>query len=237
MSPTAAAELTSRGADAEVTAYQLLHQPECDATRLAAFIREVGYRRIILSSDDAMEGYDEGGRRRYRLRAGLSADGVVQEYAVRGPDGVRFLQLGRPGEPAGTTPRRTRPSGGSSTSSGPRLACRRRPTGWYPAGVPRLEPLRDNARGGRRAHRCVHPVRAPTGTAREHVDRAAGPSRGQPGAAAGGRAGRRCAYRTAVGGLGSLRPTVARSCSGQHEGDPRPCWSEVAVRGGGGWGI
>ncbi len=95
MSPTAAAELTSRGAYAEVTAYQLLHQPECDATRLAAFIREVGYRRIILSSDDAMEGYDEGGRRRYRLRAGLSADGVVQEYAVRGPDGVRFLQLGK----------------------------------------------------------------------------------------------------------------------------------------------
>jgi len=45
--------------------------------------------------DDAMESYDEGGRRRYRLRAGLSADGVVQEYAVRGPDGVRFLQLGK----------------------------------------------------------------------------------------------------------------------------------------------
>lgn len=51
MSPTEAAELTTHGAYAEVTAYQLLHQPNCDAPRLAEFIRTVGYNRIILSSD------------------------------------------------------------------------------------------------------------------------------------------------------------------------------------------
>lgn len=51
MSASDAAELTAHGAFAEVTAYQLLHQPDCDARRLAAFVRTVGYDRIILSSD------------------------------------------------------------------------------------------------------------------------------------------------------------------------------------------
>jgi hypothetical protein len=51
MSAAAAAELASLGAFAEVTAYQLLHQPGCDAARLAAFVRTVGCDRIILSSD------------------------------------------------------------------------------------------------------------------------------------------------------------------------------------------
>jgi CO dehydrogenase maturation factor len=45
--------------------------------------------------DDAVEEYDEDGRRRYRLRAGLTGAAAVQQYAVRGPDGVRFLQLGK----------------------------------------------------------------------------------------------------------------------------------------------
>lgn len=34
-----------------VTAYQLLHQPSCDAEGLAAYLREVGYERLVLSSD------------------------------------------------------------------------------------------------------------------------------------------------------------------------------------------
>jgi len=51
MSAAAAAELASLGAFAEVTAYQLLHQPGCEAVRLAAFVRTVGCDRIILSSD------------------------------------------------------------------------------------------------------------------------------------------------------------------------------------------
>lgn len=44
-------ELTERGAYAEVTAVQLLSQPDCDADRLAAFVRTVGYDRVVLSSD------------------------------------------------------------------------------------------------------------------------------------------------------------------------------------------
>jgi hypothetical protein len=52
MSEDDAAELASvHGALAEVTAYQLLHQPGCDAARLAAFVRRVGYRNVVLSSD------------------------------------------------------------------------------------------------------------------------------------------------------------------------------------------
>jgi CO dehydrogenase maturation factor len=45
--------------------------------------------------DDAVEPYEERGRRRYRLRAGLTGPDVVDRYAVRGPDGVHFLQLGK----------------------------------------------------------------------------------------------------------------------------------------------
>ncbi|MGH2913381.1 MAG: DUF6282 family protein [Solirubrobacteraceae bacterium] len=51
MSAARAAELAALGAFAEVTAYQLLHQPGCDAARLAELVRAVGYDRIILSSD------------------------------------------------------------------------------------------------------------------------------------------------------------------------------------------
>jgi hypothetical protein len=51
MPPAAARELAARGAYIEVTAYQLLHQPDCDAERLAAYVREVGYERLVLSSD------------------------------------------------------------------------------------------------------------------------------------------------------------------------------------------
>jgi len=51
MTPAEAAELTVHGAYAEITAYQLLHQPGCDTAQLADFIRTVGHDRIILSSD------------------------------------------------------------------------------------------------------------------------------------------------------------------------------------------
>lgn len=51
MSPASAAELTAQGAYAEITAYQLLHQPGMDAARLAAVVRTVGPSRIVLSSD------------------------------------------------------------------------------------------------------------------------------------------------------------------------------------------
>jgi hypothetical protein len=51
MSAADARELADLGATVEVTAYQFLHQPGCDAARLAAFIREVGEMRCVLSSD------------------------------------------------------------------------------------------------------------------------------------------------------------------------------------------
>jgi len=51
MSAAEAAALTAQGACAEITAIQLLDQPDCDAARLAAFVTTVGYDRIVLSSD------------------------------------------------------------------------------------------------------------------------------------------------------------------------------------------
>jgi hypothetical protein len=51
MSPVQARELAEQGAYAEITAFQLLHQPGCDAATLATFVREVGVRRCVLSSD------------------------------------------------------------------------------------------------------------------------------------------------------------------------------------------
>jgi CO dehydrogenase maturation factor len=45
--------------------------------------------------DDAVEEYDEDGRRRYRLRAGLTGTAAVEQYGVRTRDGVHFLQLGK----------------------------------------------------------------------------------------------------------------------------------------------
>ncbi len=45
--------------------------------------------------DDAVEAYDDDGRRRYRLRDGLTGPGAVEQYAVHAPGGVRFLQLGK----------------------------------------------------------------------------------------------------------------------------------------------
>jgi CO dehydrogenase maturation factor len=49
--------------------------------------------------DDAVEEYEEAGRRRYRLRPGLTGPDAVERYAVRGPDGLRFLQLGKASGP------------------------------------------------------------------------------------------------------------------------------------------
>jgi len=45
--------------------------------------------------DEAVEEYEAEGSLRYRLRAGLSGTDAVEKYAVRGPDGVHFLQLGK----------------------------------------------------------------------------------------------------------------------------------------------
>jgi len=51
MHPKRVAELTELGAYAEITAFQLWHQPGCDSRQLADLVRTVGYERIVLSSD------------------------------------------------------------------------------------------------------------------------------------------------------------------------------------------
>lgn len=46
--------------------------------------------------DEAVVEHDAGdGRRRYRLRDGLTGTDAVEQYARRSPDGVHFLQLGK----------------------------------------------------------------------------------------------------------------------------------------------
>lgn len=45
--------------------------------------------------DEAVEEFDDDGRRGYRLAAGLAGADAVERYAARGPDGVYFLQLGK----------------------------------------------------------------------------------------------------------------------------------------------
>lgn len=59
-----------------------------------AFALGVGHSDAGLP-DDAVEEYEEDGRRRFRLRPGLTGTGAVEQYAVRAPDGVYFLQLGK----------------------------------------------------------------------------------------------------------------------------------------------
>lgn len=44
-------DLVELGAFVEVTAFQLLHQPGCDAAMLAAAVRAAGTERVVLSSD------------------------------------------------------------------------------------------------------------------------------------------------------------------------------------------
>lgn len=51
MSAARAAEFTAQGAFAEITAFQLLHQPGCTPASLASFARGVGLDRIVLASD------------------------------------------------------------------------------------------------------------------------------------------------------------------------------------------
>lgn len=69
-------ELCERGALAEVTAYQLLHQPDWDAARLAAFIREVGYEHCLLSSDAGQPDSPPGPEALRGLVDALAAEGL-----------------------------------------------------------------------------------------------------------------------------------------------------------------
>ena len=60
-----------------------------------AFSLGVGQSDAGLPGHLVEEQEGEKGPRRYRLRPGLDGPAVVEQYAVRAADGVRFLQLGK----------------------------------------------------------------------------------------------------------------------------------------------
>jgi hypothetical protein len=68
--------LCELGAVAEITAYQLLHQPDCDATRLAAFVRDVGPEHCLLSSDAGQPTSPPAPQALEQLVEALAAEGV-----------------------------------------------------------------------------------------------------------------------------------------------------------------
>ena len=77
-----AAALAAQGAYAEVTAYQLLHQPNCDAARLAAFITEVGYDRVVLSSDAGQPDSPAPPQALWRLIDALAGEGLDRSALI-----------------------------------------------------------------------------------------------------------------------------------------------------------
>lgn len=80
-------ELGGRGTVvAEVTAYQLLHQPGCDAARLAAFVRDVGLEHCLLSSDAGQPTSPPAPLALEQLVEALAAEGV-DRGAVRAMSG------------------------------------------------------------------------------------------------------------------------------------------------------
>lgn len=82
MSAAEAAQLAATGAYAEVTAYQLLHQPGCTAAGLAAFITTVGYPRVVLSSDAGQPDSPAPPEALHRLIEALTAEGLDQQALV-----------------------------------------------------------------------------------------------------------------------------------------------------------
>ena len=77
-----ARELAARGAFVEVTAYQLLHQPDCSAAALATFVREVGFDRLVLSSDAGQPGSPEPPEALAHLVDALAAEGLDRSALV-----------------------------------------------------------------------------------------------------------------------------------------------------------
>jgi len=71
-----AKELTSQGCYAEITASQLLTQPDCDAPRLASLITAVGYHRVVLSSDAGQPGNPTPPQALHLLIDALAAQGL-----------------------------------------------------------------------------------------------------------------------------------------------------------------
>jgi len=76
MPPREAAELASLGAHAEITAYQLLHQPGVTGAWLAAYADRVGLDRVVLSSDAGQPDSPTPPEALHLLVAGLAAEGL-----------------------------------------------------------------------------------------------------------------------------------------------------------------
>jgi hypothetical protein len=68
--------LVEQGAYAEVTAYQLLHQPGMTAAALAAFVREVGLEHCVLSSDAGQPDSPPAPEALFQLVEALVAEGL-----------------------------------------------------------------------------------------------------------------------------------------------------------------
>ncbi len=116
--------------------------------------------------DDALEECLEEGRVVHRLRSGLSSDEAVSRYAAVGPDGVRFLQLGKARGKRGENAR--------SQQAFMQLVKNLPPDGWHLVGdLPggnaaalfRVGPVRPHHRRRRGAHTGLHAVGPKAGAA------------------------------------------------------------------------
>lgn len=77
------AELTRLGALAEVTTFQLLHQPGWDAARLARFVEEVGTEHVVLSSDAGQPDSPPAPEALSLLVRSLAAEGLDEAELLR----------------------------------------------------------------------------------------------------------------------------------------------------------
>lgn len=83
MSAAETAELTTHGALAEITTFQLLHQRGCTAKQLAAFAERIGLERIILSSDAGQPDSPQPPAALELLLDALAAEGLDRTALLR----------------------------------------------------------------------------------------------------------------------------------------------------------
>jgi hypothetical protein len=90
MTAAHAAELAGEDAYVEITAFQLLHQPDATASSLAQFARTVGLHRLILSSDAGQPDSPPPPDALSQLVEALAAEGIdpaaLQECASGRPE-------------------------------------------------------------------------------------------------------------------------------------------------------
>lgn len=77
------AEMTTRGALAEITTFQLLHQPGCTPPQLAAFAERVGLDKIVLSSDAGQPNSPQPPEALQLLVDALAGEGLDRDALMR----------------------------------------------------------------------------------------------------------------------------------------------------------